>query len=139
MLFNSGVELNSSGEVKKVWTIDDKKLNDRVIVKDRNLTISNFTVTDTGTYRVLDSNNEILITVTVTESGTGSDSKMTYVDHKTNDTEQNKPLIIGLSVSGALLGLVILAGIIYAIYKKYQRQRRNTDHYQGVPMQDIVH
>ncbi|XDV33530.1 hypothetical protein PO909_003916 [Leuciscus waleckii] len=59
------VERNSSGECKKVWTIDDKVLHDQVIVRERNLTISNFTVTDTGTYRVLDSEGETLITVSV--------------------------------------------------------------------------
>ncbi|XDV33564.1 hypothetical protein PO909_003942 [Leuciscus waleckii] len=60
------VELNSSGEYEKVWTRGDKKMNDRVIVRERNLTISNFTVTDTGTYRVLDYEGETLITVAVT-------------------------------------------------------------------------
>ncbi|XP_048041627.1 uncharacterized protein LOC125265441 isoform X2 [Megalobrama amblycephala] len=61
------VEKNSSGEWTEVWTRGHGVSSDRLTDRDGNLTISNFTVSDTGTYRVLDSEGEIWITVTVTE------------------------------------------------------------------------
>ncbi|KAL1246788.1 hypothetical protein QQF64_034840 [Cirrhinus molitorella] len=51
-----------------------------------NLTINALTVNDAGIYRVLDFDNEILITVTVTESGTDSKGNRTD-DDKTEDSE----------------------------------------------------
>ncbi|XP_056116207.1 uncharacterized protein LOC130092383 [Rhinichthys klamathensis goyatoka] len=59
--------------------------SDRLTVSDQTLIIHDFTVTDTGTYRALDSNNEALITVTVTESRTESKGKL---DNTDDDTEQ---------------------------------------------------
>ncbi|XP_048056948.1 uncharacterized protein LOC125274622 [Megalobrama amblycephala] len=53
---------------KEVWSRRDGVKSDRLTDRDGNLIISNFTVSDTGTYRVLDSEGEIWITVTVTAS-----------------------------------------------------------------------
>ncbi|XP_051728017.1 uncharacterized protein LOC127500693 isoform X15 [Ctenopharyngodon idella] len=75
------VETSSSGEWTEVWTRGHGVSSDRLTDSDGKLTINEFTVTDTGTYRVLDSEGEILITVTVTES-------KEKLDHKTDDTKQ---------------------------------------------------
>ncbi|XP_067281162.1 uncharacterized protein [Pseudorasbora parva] len=62
------VETNSSGEWTEVWTRGHGVSSDRLTDSDGNLTINAFTSTDTGTYRVLDSEGQILITLTLTES-----------------------------------------------------------------------
>ncbi|XP_050993597.1 uncharacterized protein LOC127182362 isoform X2 [Labeo rohita] len=109
------VETNSSGEWNEVWKRGHGVWSDRMTDRDGNLTIKEFTSNDTGTYRVLDSKGEILITVTVTESSTESDSKSTG-DDKPNDTEQHtEKIVIGvLTVFGVL---VVLALVIVAIKK----------------------
>uniref|UniRef100_A0A673I7Y6 Immunoglobulin subtype domain-containing protein n=1 Tax=Sinocyclocheilus rhinocerous TaxID=307959 RepID=A0A673I7Y6_9TELE len=60
------VETNSSGEWTEVWKRGHGVWSERLSDTDGNLTIKNFTSNDTGTYRVLDSEGELLITVTVT-------------------------------------------------------------------------
>uniref|UniRef100_A0A8C1U9J2 Uncharacterized protein n=1 Tax=Cyprinus carpio TaxID=7962 RepID=A0A8C1U9J2_CYPCA len=60
------VETNSSGEWREVWKRGHGVWSERMTDRDGNLTIKEFTSNDTGTYRVLDSEGEILITVTVT-------------------------------------------------------------------------
>ncbi|XP_048059404.1 uncharacterized protein LOC125276039 isoform X2 [Megalobrama amblycephala] len=117
------VEKNSSGEWTEVWTRGHGVSSDRLTDRDGNLIISNFTVSDTGTYRVLDSEGEIWITVTVT----GSKDKL----NTDQDTEQHKSVIIVVCVIGALLVLVISA----LIWKR-RRQHRNREH-ESVPMEDI--
>ncbi|XP_026088226.1 uncharacterized protein LOC113062529 [Carassius auratus] len=64
------VKTNSSGEWKEVWTRDHGVQSDRMNNDDNdgNLIIKSFLDSDAGTYRVLDTEGEILITVTVTES-----------------------------------------------------------------------
>ncbi|XP_052389106.1 uncharacterized protein LOC127935349 [Carassius gibelio] len=62
------VKTNSSGEWKEVWTRDHGVQSDRMNNDDGNLTIKSFLDSDAGTYRVLDTEGEILITVTVRES-----------------------------------------------------------------------
>ncbi|ROL41909.1 hypothetical protein DPX16_1814 [Anabarilius grahami] len=56
----------NSTEWTELWKRGDKVQSDRLNIREETLIINNFTVTDTGTYRVLDSDNETLITVTVT-------------------------------------------------------------------------
>ncbi|XP_067217457.1 uncharacterized protein [Chanodichthys erythropterus] len=109
------VERNSSGEWTEVWTRGHGVSSDRLTDRDGNLTISNFTVSDTGTYRVLDSEGEIWITVTVT---------ITESVEKTNNPAQYTvdPLVIGLSLIGALLVLVVLLIVIWI----YRRRHNNT-------------
>ncbi|XDV33528.1 hypothetical protein PO909_003914 [Leuciscus waleckii] len=60
------VERNSSEGWTEVWTRGHGVNSDRLTVSDETLIINEFTVTDTGTYRVLDYEGETLITVSVT-------------------------------------------------------------------------
>ena len=69
------VERNSSEGWTEVWTRGHGVNSDRLTDRDGNLTISNFTVTDTGTYRVLDYNNKTWITVSVTGERTSVDEE----------------------------------------------------------------
>uniref|UniRef100_A0A672ND79 Immunoglobulin subtype domain-containing protein n=1 Tax=Sinocyclocheilus grahami TaxID=75366 RepID=A0A672ND79_SINGR len=55
-----------STEWMKDWSRTDGVQRERITISDGNLIISNFTPRDAGTYRVLDPDGEILITVTVT-------------------------------------------------------------------------
>lgn len=66
MSFADKVEKNSSEGWKEVWKRDHGVSSDRMDVSDENLIIKAFTDNDAGSYRVLDSEGEILITVTVT-------------------------------------------------------------------------
>ncbi|XP_059364933.1 uncharacterized protein LOC132103882 isoform X2 [Carassius carassius] len=73
------VKTNSSGEWKEVWTRDHGVQSDRMSNDtDINLIIKSFLDSDAGTYRVLDTEGEILITVTITASGTESPEKHRY-------------------------------------------------------------
>ncbi len=55
-----------STEWMKVWSRTDGVQRERITIRDRNLIINEFTARDAGSYRVLDSDEEPLITVTVT-------------------------------------------------------------------------
>ncbi len=66
MSFADKVEKNSGGEWREVWKRDHGVWSNRMNVSDENLIIKAFTDNDAGTYRVLDSEGEILITVIVT-------------------------------------------------------------------------
>ncbi|XP_042632088.1 uncharacterized protein LOC122148753 isoform X2 [Cyprinus carpio] len=112
------VETNSSGEWKEVWSRTDGVLDHHLTDTDGNLTIKGFTANDTGTYRVLDSEGEILITVTVTESRT--ESKGELDDDKTYDP---KYMYVVAVVFGVLVTL-----IIFVVIKKHQHQQRNPEH-----------
>ncbi|ROK64952.1 hypothetical protein DPX16_1177, partial [Anabarilius grahami] len=83
------VKKNSSGEWTEVWTRGHGVSSDRLTDRDGNLTISNFTVSDAGTYRVLDSEGEILITVTVTESTPDSKGNLKNTDEDETDSEHH--------------------------------------------------
>ncbi|XDV33498.1 hypothetical protein PO909_003894 [Leuciscus waleckii] len=78
-----------SSEWTEVWRRGHGVNSDRLTDHDGNLTINEFTANDTGTYRVLDSNNEIWITVSVTvsstESGSGSKGKLETEDNTHNE------------------------------------------------------
>uniref|UniRef100_A0A8C1IL55 Uncharacterized protein n=1 Tax=Cyprinus carpio TaxID=7962 RepID=A0A8C1IL55_CYPCA len=50
----------------EVWSRSDGVQSNRLTDTDGNITINNFTASDAGTYRVLDTEGEILITVTIT-------------------------------------------------------------------------
>uniref|UniRef100_A0A672LB53 Ig-like domain-containing protein n=1 Tax=Sinocyclocheilus grahami TaxID=75366 RepID=A0A672LB53_SINGR len=56
----------TSAEWTEIWSRSDRDQSDRLTDSDGTLTINNFTASDAGTYRVLDTEGEILITVTVT-------------------------------------------------------------------------
>ncbi|XP_016109338.1 uncharacterized protein [Sinocyclocheilus grahami] len=94
------VETNSSGEWREVWSRTDRVQSDRLNENDENLIIKAFLASDAGTYRVLDTEGEILITVTVTES------------KEKLDTEQHKNWIFPHIV---VVCLVILFGIVISV------------------------
>ncbi|XDV33523.1 hypothetical protein PO909_003909 [Leuciscus waleckii] len=93
---------------KEDWSRSHGVRRDRMNIRDRNLIINNFTATDAGTYEVLDSEGEILIMITVTESK----DKRNYIN---DDTQQHtSPLpseaywIVPVELSVCLLILVAL-------------------------------
>ncbi|KAL0167323.1 hypothetical protein M9458_039167, partial [Cirrhinus mrigala] len=53
----------SSTEWMEVWRSSNGVQSERMTIRDGNLTISHFTAKDEGTYRVLEPDKEILITV----------------------------------------------------------------------------
>lgn len=67
-----------STEWTEVWKRRAGVRSDQLTVRDGNLTINALTVTDAGTYRVLDFDDEILITVTVTGDRNSVDVKKYY-------------------------------------------------------------
>ncbi|XP_026088217.1 uncharacterized protein LOC113062523 isoform X1 [Carassius auratus] len=108
------VKTNSSGEWKEVWTRDHGVQSDRMNDDDDgNLIIKSFLDSDAGTYRVLDTEGETLITVTVTES-----------PEKLDDTEQQRNWIVSVVVC-----LVILAVIVIVI-SVFIWRRQHRDHTQ---------
>ncbi|XP_026088207.1 uncharacterized protein LOC113062514 isoform X3 [Carassius auratus] len=115
------VKTNSSGEWKEVWTRDHGVQSDRMNDdNDGNLIIQSFLDSDAGTYRVLDTEGEILITVTVTITASGTESPE---KHK-NDTGQHKNWIVSVVVC-----LVILAVIVIVI-SVFIWRRQHRDHTQ---------
>lgn len=50
---------------KEIWRRTDGVQRERITIRDRNLIITEFTLTDAGSYIVLDPDEEILITVKV--------------------------------------------------------------------------
>ncbi|XP_048059266.1 uncharacterized protein LOC125275951 isoform X1 [Megalobrama amblycephala] len=158
LLINAAkVEKNSNGEWTEVWKSQKGVSSDRLIDRDGNLIINNFTASDAGTYRVLDSEGEIWITVTVTESSPKSGPKGGQRNIKT-DTEQQKPnlnntddhgtngknwpVIVSVSVGFVMLVVVAVALIIY-VRRRHQPPRRqheqqeNNPQYVEVPMNDL--
>ncbi|XP_026088203.1 uncharacterized protein LOC113062513 isoform X2 [Carassius auratus] len=86
----------------KVWSRSDGVQSQRISIRDRNLIINHFTARDAGTYRVLDTEGEILITVSITES------KET-LEH-TDDTKSDAVVSwIALTVVVLLLALILTA------------------------------
>ncbi len=55
-----------STEWMEVWRRTGGVQRERITIRDENLNINPFTANDTGSYRVLDSERNLLITVTVT-------------------------------------------------------------------------
>ncbi|KAK9958208.1 hypothetical protein ABG768_012382 [Culter alburnus] len=111
------VEKNSSGEWTEVWTRGHGVSSDRLTDRDGNLTISNFTVSDTGTYRVLDSEGEIWITVTVTES------ILKNTDEDETDSEHHSYWIVAVGLTVILVVLIVTAVVLH---------KRLRDHVQSV-------
>ncbi|XP_052389115.1 uncharacterized protein LOC127935356 isoform X3 [Carassius gibelio] len=109
------VKTNSSGEWKEVWTRDHGVQSDRMNDdNDGNLIIKSFLDSDAGTYRVLDTEGEILITVTA--SGTELLEK-----HK-NDTGQHKNWIVPVVVCLLILAVIVISVFIW--------RRQHRDHTQ---------
>ncbi len=57
---------------KEVWSRTDRVQRERIIIRDGNLVINEFTSRDAGTYEVLDSEGNILIMLTVKSERSGS-------------------------------------------------------------------
>ncbi|RXN37060.1 hypothetical protein ROHU_002392 [Labeo rohita] len=75
-----------STEWKEVWKRSGGVQSDLMTNTDGILIIRKFMADDAGTYRVLDFERNMLITVTVTVSGTESKGKLNYMDtDKPND------------------------------------------------------
>uniref|UniRef100_A0A672JS50 Immunoglobulin subtype domain-containing protein n=1 Tax=Sinocyclocheilus grahami TaxID=75366 RepID=A0A672JS50_SINGR len=102
----------SSTEWKKVWTRDSKKrvnvTHDRLNDTDGTLSIEEFTADDAGTYRVLDSEGEILITVTVT----GERRSVDLPKSSNNHWGLFGPAGLFVSAVFALPVLILIAAII---------------------------
>ncbi|XP_048041582.1 uncharacterized protein LOC125265415 [Megalobrama amblycephala] len=117
------VEKNSSGEWTEVWTRGHGVSSDRLTDRDGNLTISNFTVSDTGTYRVLDSEGEIWITVTVTESN------LKNTDEDETDSEHHT---VGYWIVAVVLTVILILIVAAVVFHKHlhrdhdQSDNRNT-------------
>ncbi|XP_016109337.1 uncharacterized protein [Sinocyclocheilus grahami] len=101
------VEKSSSGEWREVWSRTDGVQSDRLNVTDGNLIFKSFTASDAGTYRVLDSKEKTLITVTITES------------KEKLDTEQHRNWIVPVLV--CLVILVVLIVISVIIWRRRHR------------------
>ncbi|XP_016113399.1 uncharacterized protein [Sinocyclocheilus grahami] len=132
------VEKNSSEGWKEIWNRTSGVQDDHLSDRDGNLTIKAFMDSDTGTYRVLDFENNTLITVTITESSTESDSKRTD-DDKPNAPEQHTvKIVIGvLTVFG---GSVDARNIIYKVHKSSTESdsKRTDDDKPNAPEQHTV-
>ncbi|KAI2653273.1 Carcinoembryonic antigen-related cell adhesion molecule 1 [Labeo rohita] len=81
---------------RELWSKSNGAQSDQLTDSDGTLTIKEFTDNDAGTYRVLDNEGEILITVTVRASDTKSNGKRYTNDDKTDDTQQHSLLVLAL-------------------------------------------
>ncbi|XP_016385733.1 uncharacterized protein LOC107722018, partial [Sinocyclocheilus rhinocerous] len=127
------VEKSSSGEWREVWNRTDGVQSDRLNDNDGNLIFKAFLASDAGTYRVLDTEGEILITVTITESGTESKDKLENDKDKTNGTEQHKNWIVSVVVCLVVLALIVISVIIWRRQHRGHVQvpvQENTEHKQ---------
>ncbi|XP_016109335.1 uncharacterized protein [Sinocyclocheilus grahami] len=126
------VEKSSSGEWREVWSRTDGVQSDRLNENDENLIFKVFLNRDAGIYRVLDTEGEILITVTVTESGTESKDKLDTDKDKTEDTEQHKKWIVPV-VCLVILAVIVISVIIWRRQHRGHTQvpaEENTEHRQ---------
>ncbi|XP_039546960.1 uncharacterized protein LOC120492779 [Pimephales promelas] len=122
------VERNSGSGWTVLWRRGHVVSNDGLSVSEQTLIISNFTANDSGTYRALDSNNEALITVTVTESVTNSKGNLNNTEEAKTDDTEHRPvdhwmLPVGLTV--VLLVLPVLIGVV--IYRRCHRDHSRVD------------
>ncbi|XP_042610742.1 uncharacterized protein LOC109066904 isoform X2 [Cyprinus carpio] len=133
------VETNSSGEWREVWKRGHGVCCERMTDRDGNLSIKEFTSNDTGTYRVLDSEGETLITVTVTDtlSATQSKDKLDTDDEQPNATEQ-LPAWVWILIVLVVLGALAL--VAFAVNRTHQHQNRNEgrNSYQCVSVEPAV-
>ncbi|XP_050993406.1 uncharacterized protein LOC127182270 [Labeo rohita] len=100
---------------RELWSKSNGAQSDQLTDSDGTLTIKEFTDNDAGTYRVLDNEGEILITVTVRASDTKSNGKRYTNDDKTDDTQQHTVwfwiMIVGLTIGLLVLALIMLPDI----------------------------
>ncbi|XP_052389117.1 uncharacterized protein LOC127935357 isoform X2 [Carassius gibelio] len=123
------VKTNSSGEWKEVWTRDHGVQSDRMNDdNDGNLIIKSFLDSDAGTYRVLDTEGEILITVTVTESK----KKLEQTDKEQTDDTKYDTVWICILTSALSLCLCFWFWWFWTFFKfesllKRERLHRNVE------------
>ncbi|KAF4100996.1 hypothetical protein G5714_019192 [Onychostoma macrolepis] len=98
-----------STEWMKVWSRTDGVQSERITIRDRNLIINEFTARDAGSYRVLGSEEEPLITVTVTESKEIQDD---------TDGTKHRSYWIGLTPITVLVVLLVLIRIAVTSHKR---------------------
>ncbi|XP_016382428.1 uncharacterized protein LOC107719523 [Sinocyclocheilus rhinocerous] len=128
------VEKSSSGEWREVWSRTDGVQSDQMNENDENLIFKVFMDRDAGTYRVLDYERNILIAVTVTESGTESKDKLSFTNKdKTNGTEQHTKWIVSVGVCLGILAVIVIV-ISVIIWRRQHRGhtqvpvQENTEH-----------
>ncbi|XP_043088953.1 uncharacterized protein LOC122335207 isoform X2 [Puntigrus tetrazona] len=118
------VEKNSSEGWKKVWERGHGLWSDRMNVSDGDLIIKAFTDNDAGTYRVLDAEDETLITVNITESDTKLKEKLDKDEDKTNHTEEHGIWIWPVVVCSLIL---VLIGIGFFISRWHRNRNVSQD------------
>ncbi|XP_026103852.1 uncharacterized protein LOC113075365 [Carassius auratus] len=122
VLLNNTEKVVHQNKMSSEWTVVWKReagvRSDRLTVRDGNLTINALTVTDAGTYRVLDFDDEILITVTVT--GSGTDAKENHTDDKTADTKQVSVLDWIMFIGTSLSMLMIVLALIIVMSRNHR-------------------
>ncbi|XP_043088947.1 uncharacterized protein LOC122335205 isoform X3 [Puntigrus tetrazona] len=114
------VEKNSSEGWKKVWEKGHGLWSDRMNVSEEDLIIKAFTDNDAGTYRVLDAEDETLITVNITESDTKLKGKLDKDEDKTDDTKEHGIWIWPVVVCSLIL---VLIGIGFFIWRCLHRSK----------------
>ncbi|XP_058608607.1 uncharacterized protein LOC131525237 [Onychostoma macrolepis] len=102
-----------STEWTEVWSRSGGVQSERLTDTDGILSINNFTASDAGTYRVLDSEGEILITVTVTERRTESKEGLDGTEQHTVE-----------KWIASVCGILVLAVIVIVITVIIRRRRR---------------
>ncbi|XP_039521872.1 uncharacterized protein LOC120475260 [Pimephales promelas] len=106
------VERNSGSGWTELWRRGHGVSSDGLSVSEQTLIIHEFTDTDTGSYRVLDSNNEALITVTVTVVSTGSGSTG---EHTASPHRDREPLSWPEKVNGIFVITIFIAYIVIMV------------------------
>ncbi|XP_043088828.1 uncharacterized protein LOC122335127 isoform X2 [Puntigrus tetrazona] len=114
------VEKNSSEGWKKVWERRHGLWSDRMNVSDGDLIIKAFTDNDAGTYRVLDAEDETLITVNITESDTKLKEKLDKDEYKTNHAEEH-----GIWIWPVVCVILVLIGIRIGFFIWQWHRNRN--------------
>ncbi|KAK7139595.1 hypothetical protein R3I93_016664 [Phoxinus phoxinus] len=110
------VERSSSSGWTELWTRGHGVSSDRLTDRDETLIIHEFTVNDTGVYRVLDSDNEVWITVTVTESILDSKGNLSDTDEDdTDDTEHRHYWMLPVGLTVVLVLMVLVLRVLAAV------------------------
>ncbi|XP_016361670.1 uncharacterized protein LOC107703449 isoform X2 [Sinocyclocheilus anshuiensis] len=109
---------------REVWSRSNGAQSDQLTDTDGTLSIKEFTANDAGTYRVLDYEGEILITVTVTESDTESKEKYYNTDDDKTDNTRQHSVWFWIMIVGLTIVLLVLALIMLPVIKKQFLKKR---------------
>ncbi|KAG1929046.1 hypothetical protein F2P79_023265 [Pimephales promelas] len=110
------VERNSGSGWIVLWRRGHGVSSDGLSVSEQTLIIHEFTDTDTGSYRVLDSNNEALITVTVTD---WKENLSDTEEDKTDDSEHQHYWMLPVGI------LVLMALMVRTDFLIFRRRHRD--------------